>query len=126
MATESKGDAGPGSAEGRPNSKVSPVRNIIGLMLLVAFGGTAISEFLAYRGHASAVVAIQKLEPKLLDGPPKDKVEKKIGLATPAKLKDEGGERSATYHWRGLVRTYKIKAYYTIGDPPTLTRIDTE
>ena len=124
MATESKGDAGPGG--GRPKSKVSPVRNMIGLVLLVVFAGTAISEFLAYRGHASAALAIQKLEPKLRDGPPKDKVEKEIGLATPAKLKDEGGERSATYHWRGLVHTYKIKAYYTIGDPPTLTRIDTE
>ncbi len=137
MAMGNQGNAE--SARAQPKAKVSPVRNVVGIVLLVVFGGTAIVEFMAYRNHSTAVSTMQGMLPKAKQGlnvedpytdvpgrPPKDQVEKAIGLSAPAKLKDEGAERSATYNWRGLVRTHKLKAFYTRVDPPRLIRVETE
>lgn len=132
MADETQGSAEAAPSGSKPKAKVSPVRNIVGVVLLLAFSGTAAAEFLAYRSYTEAGEKLKKLIPATLEEPKADaantqeKVEKEIGLGTRAKLKNEVGERSATYNWRGVLRTHKIKAYYTVGDPPCLVRIDTE
>lgn len=129
-------DPGPGKAK----PKVSPARNVIGLVLLVVFGGAAVAELMAYRGHSSAITTLQGMLPKDDKGrtiedpytkvegrPTQAAAEKAIGLTgAPAKLKDDGVEQYATYNWKGLFRAYKLNVYYTKDTPPALVRVSTE
>lgn len=127
----STGDA----AESRPKkTKVSPTRNIIGVILLIGFSAAAILEFTANRGFTSASKKLVARMPddnsdpngKDAELPTKIEVEKLIGKSPDGPLVKESGEQLATYSWQGLKKKYVIKAYYTTDKQPSLKRFETE
>ncbi len=116
---------------GKPRAKVSPARNVVGLVLLVAFAGAATIEFLAINGFNSAVGALKKRMPKDGDDPTalnaelpaKSEVEKILGKTPDGPLESTGGEKKATYTWQGL-RKHVLTTYYSTGKDPALLRTE--
>ena len=121
-----------GQAKAKPN--VSPVRNIIGVVLLIAFSGAAILEFTANRGFNAATKSLTARLPddttesnsKNSEMPTKVEAEKLIGKAPDGPLVKMEGEQKATYSWQGLKKKYVIKAYYTNDKTPALRRFETQ
>lgn len=118
----------------KPKGKVSPARNVVGFVLLVAFTGAAIFEVMANRGYNSAVTKMEKRLPKD-ESDPSDKnsvlptqveAEKLIGKSPDGPLVKEGTEQRATYSWQGLRRKYALNVYYTNDKMPSVIRIDTQ
>lgn len=123
-----------GTGKGKPKAKVSPARNVIGVILLVGFSSAAILEVVANRGYNSAVTKIEARMPKdSMDPSDKNSVlptqkeaEKLIGKGPDGPLVKEGHDQKATYSWQGLRKKYTLKAYYTNEKEPSLIRIETE
>jgi hypothetical protein len=121
-----------GAAKVKP--KVSPMRNLIGVILLVVFSCAAFLEISSNRAYTSAITKLEARMPKDSTDP-SDKngtlpsqveVEKLIGKAPSGPLVKEGGEQKATYSWQGLRKKYLLKAYYTNEKAPNLIRIETQ
>ena len=122
-----------GGGEAKKKAKVSPVRNVIGLVLLVVIGTTAIVELTTVQRYNSVVSAVRKRLPKdssdplakFPERPSRSEAEKIIGRSADGPLVDAGPEKSTTYTWRGLIRTHVLTAYYTTDEKPALIRVDT-
>jgi hypothetical protein len=110
---------------------VSPARNIIGLVVLVAVVAVGWLQYTARAGYNAAVTALderlkdedhglpsQTDAEKLIDKQPDD-----AGSAV-----QEGGATYTmkTYTWRGLLKSYTLTAYYTKQGEPALHHIKTE
>ena len=125
MATDGRSEARATKA------RVSPVRNIIGGVLLIVFAGSAIFELMAYQGYKAAVSKMEPLIPRDSTDPnakkaPPPRSSDVIGKSPSAPLRDAGGgEKEATYVWRGL-RRHALKAYYEPEKPENLIRYETE
>jgi hypothetical protein len=115
MATEGEGALAQGAApKGKAKKPISPARNAIGLVLLVAFSTVA---FLEWDANRKANAAIQKLE-KAVEGQEDgllsmDEVQKMIGRAPDGPGSMEKGEKKVTYTWRGVIRRRVLTAFYT-------------
>lgn len=127
--------AGTPATPAKPKAKVSPTRNILGLILLLVFGTVFFFEISAVRGFNSAVQAIEAKLPKedpknptaqLPELPSQVEIEKIIGRPADGPPVREGAETKLVYTWKGLIKTFKLKAYYSNGSNPSLVRIDTE
>lgn len=120
------------TAAGR--AKVSPARNILGVILLILFSTTAVMEFLANRRFSTAVDAIQKRMPKepssgsaiVEDLPTQVETETILGRSPDGPLVSEDGNQKATYTWQGLLRKHVLTAYYTNALKPHLIRVATD
>jgi hypothetical protein len=123
-----------GAGQSKPKAKVSPARNIIGVVLLIGFSCAAILEVVANRGYDAAVKKVEARMPKdSMDPNDKNSVlptqkeaEKLIGKGPDGPLVKDGHEQKAVYSWQGLRRKYVLKAYYTNEKEPSLIRIETE
>ncbi len=134
MANGGVGEHGKSGDRSKPRAKVSPARNVVGLVLLVAFSGAAIFEVMANRGYNGAVTKLEKRLPKD-ETDPNDKnsglptqaeAEKLIGKGPDGPLVKEGSEQRGTYSWQGLRRKYSLKVYYTNEKVPSVIRLDTQ
>jgi hypothetical protein len=114
----------PGKA-GPPKKQVSPARNAISLVVLVAVVVIGYFEVTAKMGYRAAADALDKrLQEEDRGLPSQEEAEKLIGK--PAD--DAGGEvvesnralTKKTYTWHGLISHYPLVAYYTKGTPPAL------
>jgi hypothetical protein len=114
------GQAGPGVKQ-----KISPVRNAIGLVLLVAFSTVAYLEWNANRRSSAGIAklnqALAKEEGDLLT---MEQVEGLLGRGPDGPGVAEGRELKVAYSWRGVFRKYPLIAIYKNGKSPALLRIE--
>jgi hypothetical protein len=107
--------------------KVSLLRNVISTVLLVTFATVAVLEFQANRGYNAALKALVAKMPSDEDTDagllPMVEAEKLIGRAADGPAVKEENLLKKTYTWRGAVRTHKLVAFYSVGDPSGLVRI---
>ncbi|MDB5349766.1 MAG: hypothetical protein JWN86_1013 [Planctomycetota bacterium] len=123
-----------GTGANKAKAKVSPARNVVGLVLLVVFGTTAIVETMANRGFNAAATALKKRLPEetsdsnavVAELPTKEEAEKILGKSPDGPLVKEDGMRKATYTWRGVIRKHVITAFYTDEAKPKLNKFATE
>jgi hypothetical protein len=127
MAVHDEGTAPEGAApQGtKPGpKKVSPLRQAIGVVLLVAFSAVAYLEWDANRRSSAAMTRLnQALENEEGDLLSKDQVEKMIGRQPDGPGVAQGPELKVTYTWRGVFRKYPLVAIY-IKNPPVLLRTE--
>jgi hypothetical protein len=117
----------PRKTEGGGKKKISPLRNVIGVVLLVTFATVAVLEFQANRGYNAAMNALVAKMPSDEDADagllPMVEAEKLIGKPADGPAVKEANLLKKTYTWRGAVRTHKLVAFYSVGDPSGLVRI---
>jgi hypothetical protein len=105
--------------------KVSPARNAIGLVLLVAFSAVAYKEWDANRRSNAAIFKLNQVlannEDDLLT---MEQVEGLLGRGPDGPGVAEGRELRVTYTWRGVFRKYPLVAVYTGRKQPALLRIE--
>ncbi len=120
LPVDEENPAKPAETE-KPKPKVSPGRNIVGLVLLIALSAIASLEFLAKKGHDAAVVKLEKALAKE-DGEllPEKEAEKLIGKAPDGPGVKTTGRTRKTYTWRGVFRKHVLKVDYTQGTLPAL------
>jgi hypothetical protein len=104
---------------------VAPVRNAIGLALLVAFSAVAYLEWDANRRSSAGIAklnqALAKEEGDLLS---MEQVEGLIGRGPDGPGVAEGRELKVAYTWSGIFRKYPLIAVYKNGKTPALLRIE--
>lgn len=120
-----------GTARGRVKPKgtkpVSPVRNAIAVVLLVAFSAVAYLEWSANRQSGAAIAKLNRALAKDEDGGDllsKEQVEGMIGRGPDGPGVDQDGALRVTYTWKGAVRKYPLTTFYTKQSPPKLLRIE--
>jgi hypothetical protein len=118
----------PGTA-GTAKKPVSPARNIIGVIVLIAVVVVGWLEYSAKAGYNAAVTAVnQRLEDEEHGLPAQSEIENKIGKSPDDAGSDvqEGGATyvKKTYTWKGLIGSYSMAAYYTKGREPALHHIE--
>lgn len=114
-----------------PKKGVSPARNAIGLVVLIAVVVIGVFQYTAMASFNSAVNALNDrmaLEDKDLMTQPE--AEALIGKAP-----DDAGSdfqigsatyTKKTYTWKALIKSYTLTAYYTKGNVPALHHTETE
>ncbi len=114
-------------AKKAPVKKVSGGRNLFGLVLLLSVLVVGGLEVMARNQAGEAVTKLNKaLENEEGDLLSQEQVETLIGRKADGPTVSEGNERLATYTWRGVFRSYPLRAYFTPGIPSGLIRISTE
>ncbi len=113
---------------GAPKKPVSPVRNIIGLVVLIGLLVVVWLEYSSYFGYRAAVSGLNKrMEDEDHGLMPLPEAEKLIGKA-PDNDGTDVHDGNATYlkrdyTWRGVINTYTLPAYYTKEKEPKLHHI---
>jgi len=112
---------GPGTK--KKATGVSPARNIVGVVVLVAVlvagGLEVVARRQAMAASAKLETALAREEGDLLT---QKEVEELIGKTADGPPTDDGAEQQVTYTWRGIIRRYPIHAYFTRGSRPGLLR----
>jgi hypothetical protein len=122
----------PGSATtGAPKKGVSPARNIIGLVLLLALAVVAWLEYSANFGYNGAVKALeartQDEEKGLMDVQEAETLLGKSPDGAGIDVEDNGRKfTKKTYTWRALLRPRTLAAFYTKEATPHLHHYETE
>ena len=116
---------------GPPKKGVSPVRNLVGLVVLLAVAAVAWLEFSAKNGYNAAVSALDARSQDETKGlAPLGETEVLIGKSPDGPESDshDGGQTFAkkTYTWKGLIKSYTLTAYYTKDRAPALHHFETE
>jgi hypothetical protein len=116
---------------GSPKKPISPARNVIGIVLLIAVVAWCWFEYSAINRYNAAVTAIDARlgdESKAL--PPIQEAEALLGKPAdgPGTEYKEGYQTfmQKTYTWRGLIKSHTLTAYYTNQKEPCLHHIETE
>src|SRR4051812_21775759 len=124
MAVHDEGTA-PGTARPAPRKKISPVRNAIGVVLLVSFSAVAFLEWDANRRSSAGILRLnQALANEEEDLLSMEQVASLLGRGPDGPGVSEGRELKVTYTWRGVFRKYPLVAVYKGGDRPALLRIE--
>jgi hypothetical protein len=110
---------------------ISPARNIIGLLILVAVVVVGVIEYSAYFGHRWAASALKaRVEEEEKDLMTVQEAESLIGKAPDGPAVDyrEGSFSfwQKTYTWRGLLKQHTLTASYTKEKEPRLHHYVTE
>jgi len=124
----------PGSATTRaPKKGVSPARNIIGLVLLLALAAVAWLEYSANFGYNGAVKALeartQDEEKGLMDVQEAETLLGKSPDGPGIEVQDTDSGRTftkKTYTWRALLKPRTLSAFYTKEATPHLHHYETE
>ena len=126
MATHDEGTAR-GRAKPKGTKKVSPARNAVAVVLLVAFSTVAYLEWNANRQSGAAIARLNQALAKDEDGGDllsKEQVEGMIGRGPDGPGVDQDGATKVTYTWKGAIRKYPLTTFYTKQSPPKLLRIE--
>jgi hypothetical protein len=124
MAANDEGTA-PGRAGPGLKKKVSPARNAIGLVLMVAFSAVAYLEWDANRRSSAGIARLnQALANEEGDLLSMEQVGGLLGRGPDGPGVAEGQEMKVTYAWRGVFRKYPLVAVYTNKSQPALLRIE--
>jgi hypothetical protein len=123
----SSGTEKPGSSK----KKVSPLRNAIGVVVLVTVIVVGWLQYSAKRAYNTAATALnermQEEEKDLLN---EQEAESLLGKSPDGPGSDfQDGNRDftkKTYTWRGALKSYTLTAFYTKSVNPTLHHIETE
>src|SRR3954447_13828389 len=112
MAVHDEGTT-PETAKPAPRKKISPVRNAIGVVLLVSLSAVA---YLEWDANRRSTAAIQKLNQALASEEAglltMEQVEGLLGRGPGGPGVAEGREMRVTYTWRGVFRRYRLVAVY--------------
>jgi len=126
MATHEEGTAqeraNPGGKKG-----VSPVRNVIAAVLLVALVIVASLEWAANRRSGAAIRRLNETlatDQDSVDLLSKQQVEDLIGRGPDGPGVEENGTLKVRYTWKGVFREYSLTATYKNQVPPKLLRIE--
>ena len=114
-----------------PKKAVSPVRNIVGVIILVGVIVFGVFEYTAKSGYNSAVSALNTRmeddEKGLLTVKEAETLMGKEADGPAVEFKqDVWNFDQKTYTWRGLVKQYSLTAYYTKEKDSRLHHIETE
>jgi hypothetical protein len=114
-----------------PKKGVSPVRNLIGLVVLLAVAAVAWLEFSAKNGYNAAVKALEERSNDETKGlAPIGEAEILIAQSPDGPDSDshDGGQTftKRTYIWKGLIKSYTLTVYYTKDRAPGLHHFETE
>ena len=128
MAEHDEGTA-PERAMPDERKSVSPLRNAIAVVLLVAFSAVAYLEWSANRQSAAAITRLDRAMTrdedeeggKLLT---REQVERLLGRGADGPGVDLNGDLKVTYTWKGAFREYPLTTIYTRQDPPKLLRAE--
>ena len=109
---------------------ISPVRNIVGLIVLAAVVVVGVIEYSAYFGHRWAAAALKaRVENDEKDLMTMQEAETLLGNSGDAPAADDKGNpyglSKKTYTWRGVLKQYTLTAYYTKEKEPHLTQYET-
>jgi hypothetical protein len=122
----------PGSATtGAPKKGVSPARNIIGLVVLLALAVVVWLEYSANFGYNGAVRALeartQDEDKGLMDAQEAETLLGKSPDGPGTEVSDNGSTfTKKTYTWRALLRPKTLSAFYTKEATPHLHHYETE
>jgi hypothetical protein len=122
--------ASPGKADS-PKKQISPTRNIIGIILLlavVAYGLLEYSAKYSYNGVVKALDArAQNEEKELMTVQEAEAILGRSPDGPGTDVKEVSGEfTKKTYTWKGLLKSYTLAAYYTKGDKPLLHHFESQ
>jgi hypothetical protein len=117
--------------KGSAKKPVSPVRNIIGLIVLIALVAWCWLEYSAVSKYNAAVKALDaRLEEDTKALPEVQEAEALIGKAPdgPGNEVTQGSQifTQKNYTWHGLVKHHTLTAYYTKESKPALHHMETE
>jgi hypothetical protein len=114
-----------------PKKGVSPARNAIGLVVLIAVLVVGVMQYMAMASFNSAINALNaRMEVEDKDLMTQSEAEALIGKAP-----DDAGSdvqlgsatyTKRTYTWKALLKPYTLTAYYTKGNAPALHHTETE
>lgn len=127
MATQDEAVAsqGPTVQPQKQKKKVSPLRNVLSFLLLIALSAIAFLEWNANQKSGAAIrkvnAALAKEEGDLLT---MQQIQDMIGRQPDAPPVEKDGQLHATYTWRGVFRHYRLTAVYTKQQPPKLLRTE--
>jgi hypothetical protein len=126
-------EASPSAPEkaGTPKQPVSPARNIIGLIVLVAVIAIGWLQYSARGGYNTAVEALNhRLEDEDHGLMTQQEAEQLIGKEADdagSEVKEDAATYiKKTYTWRGVLKSYTLTAFYTKQQQPALHHIKTE
>ena len=107
----------------KTKAKVSPMRNVIAVVVLVLCVGAAVVELRANQGYNNAV---DKLSLKNDAMPNQVEAEKIIGKRPDGPMipDETGNEQKASYSWQGLRGKYVLKVLYTKDKIPVVVRLE--
>jgi hypothetical protein len=110
---------------------ISPARNIVGLIVLVAAVAVCVIEYSAYFGHRWAAAALKaRVEEEEKDLMTVQEAEALLGKEAdgPAVDFNEASYSFSkkTYTWRGLLKQHTVTAYYTKEKEPRLHHYETD
>jgi hypothetical protein len=117
--------------EAKKISKISTIRKLIGPVLLIAATAVAVLEFRAFFAADRAVKRLELAQdedrknksPTTLT---KERVQTLVGRAPSSGGDKDGMYETQVYVWRGLIRKYRLTAFYEGGDEPRLVNFNTE
>lgn len=129
MATQEQGNetAAAGKQPEKAKKATSPVRTVVGLVLVVVLSGVAYIEFTNNQNFKAAVaaldVALEKEDAGLLSD---QDVQSKVGRAPDGPAVKEAGGTKMSYTFQGVFKRHRIMAYYNNEAKPHLLRYATE
>jgi hypothetical protein len=111
--------------------KISTFRKWIGPVVLIAASVVAVFEFRAFFAADRAVKRLESAqdEDRKNKSPStitKERVQALVGRAPIASGERDGMHEKETYVWRGLIRKYRLTAFYEGGDEPRMVNFSME
>jgi hypothetical protein len=119
-----------GVAMGSPK-KISTFRKWIGPVVLIAASVVAVFEFRAFFAVDRAVKRLESAQDedrknKSLSTITKERVQSLVGRAPIASGEKDGMQEKEVYEWRGLIRKYRLTAFYEGDDEPRMVSFNIE
>jgi hypothetical protein len=116
---------------GPPKKAISPARNIIGVLVLIAVVAVGVLQYSQLMGFNAAAGRLQtRFEDETKDLMTEPEVDQLLGKAPdgPGSDYDDGNAHytRTTYTWSGLLKSYTLAAYYTKQKEPKLHHYETE
>jgi hypothetical protein len=111
--------------------KISTFRKWIGPVVLIAATVVAVFEFRAFFAADRAVKRLESAQEedrrnKSQSTITKERVQALVGRAPIAPGEKDGMHETEVYVWRGLIRKYRLTAFYEGGDEPRMVSFNIE
>jgi hypothetical protein len=111
--------------------KISMTRKLICIVALIAATVVAVIEFRAFYSADRAVKRLESAQDedrknKSLSTLSKERVQALMGRAPLAPGEKDGMYEKEVYVWRGLIRNYRLIAFYEGGDEPRMVNFSIE